>query len=645
MCGFAGIVSTSISSEKRKIIVSRMMPYIENRGPDKLSILKYENSTIGFARLSIRNLDNGDQPIFHKSKKTVSVTNGEIYNYQYLRKKYYDYEWTTFSDCEAIHNAYDNGDFKSQLLNISGMFSSVIYDKEHNEVNLVRDRTGQKPLFYALDDDKNLIFSSSLRAIAASGLLKINIDEEDFQFILFNEYAPIGKSGIRNIKSVKPGELVTWKVGNKKFNNNSYWHWELNRSEFENRPTARPLERNILNALKKSIREELCSDVPLGILLSSGIDSSLIATLAVNLTNKEINTFNVSFDDESLDESRFARKIAKKLGTNHTQINFDKEDIPDLVKMALSNLDIPLGDSSYIPTFLLCKVVSKTHKCVLGGDGGDELFGGYPTYRAHRILNIYESLIPQQLRGYILKNINSLLPISDKNINLKMKIERFLSGRSASFVKRHFMWMSTIYDFDLLNRLMKNKFLPYDDMFLEIESLIASSGIKDPISASQFLDLNNYLPGSIHSKTDSASMMNGVEVRSPFVNKNMLKVTANIPSRYNVNLLNNKRMLRKISKEILPTDMYKLPKKGFNFNVSYVIKNYLANDIKSKINSLEQIIDTKLATSLLQDHLKGINNNRKIIWTIYSLGYWWENIKKASNKNNINNVDYKYIEK
>jgi len=226
-----------------------------------------------------------------------------------------------------------------------------------------------------------------------------------------------------------------------------------------------------------------------------------------------------------------------------------------------------------------------------------------------------------------------------------MKIARFLSGRSASFVKRHFMWMSTIYDFDLLNRLMKNKFLPDDDMFLEIESLIASSGIKDPISASQFLDLNNYLPGSIHSKTDSASMMNGVEVRSPFVNKNMLKVTANIPSRYNVNLLNNKRMLRKISKEILPTDMYKLPKKGFNFNVSYVIKNYLANDIKSKINSLEQIIDTKLATSLLQDHLKGINNNRKIIWTIYSLGYWWENIKKASNKNNINNVDYKYIEK
>ena len=120
MCGFAGVVSTSISSEKRKIIVSRMMPYIENRGPDKLSILKYENSTIGFARLSIRNLDNGDQPIFHKSKKTVSVTNGEIYNYQYLRKKYYDYEWTTLSDCEALHNAYDNGDFKSQLSNISG---------------------------------------------------------------------------------------------------------------------------------------------------------------------------------------------------------------------------------------------------------------------------------------------------------------------------------------------------------------------------------------------------------------------------------------------------------------------------------------------------------------------------------------------
>tara|TARA_Y100001933_G_scaffold33785_1_gene28644 strand:- start:122 stop:2059 length:1938 start_codon:yes stop_codon:yes gene_type:complete len=645
MCGFAGLVSNSISSEARKIIVSRMLPHIENRGPDRLSILKYENSTIGFARLSIRSLNNGDQPLFHKLNQTVSVTNGEIYNYQYLRKKYYDSEWTTLSDCEALHNAYDHGNFINQLPNISGMFSSVIYDKKYNEVNLLRDRTGQKPLFYALDDDKNLIFSSSLKAIAASGLLEIKIDEEDFQFILFNEYAPIGKSGIRKIKSVKPGELVKWKIGSRNFTSNLYWHWEINRSEIENRPTSRPLESNVLNALKKSIKEELCSDVPLGILLSSGIDSSLIASLAVTQTNKKIDTFNVSFDDKSLDESRIATEIASKLGTNHTQINFDKEDIPELIKIALSKLDIPLGDSSYIPTFLLCKMVSKTHKCVLAGDGGDELFGGYPTYRAHRILNLYESLMPQVLRGYILKNINSVLPISNKNINLKMKIERFLSGRSSSLVKRHFMWMSTMYNFDLLNRLMLNKLLPNDDMFLEIESLISVSGIKDPISAAQFLDLNNYLPGSIHSKTDNASMMNGVEVRSPFVNKNMLKITSNIPSRYNVNLFNNKKILRKIAKKILPIEMYNLPKKGFNFNVSYVIKNYLANDIKSKIYSLENIIDTKFALSLLQEHISGINNNRKIIWTIYSLGYWWENIQKIVNNNNPHNVDYEYIER
>ena len=187
MCGFAGIISNSISTEERKLIVSKMIPFIENRGPDKISILKYEDSTIGFARLSIRNLNNGDQPLFHKYKKTVSVTNGEIYNYEHLRQKYFDSEWTTSSDCEALHNAYDNGGFIRELLNISGMFASVIYDHQNKEVNLVRDRTGQKPLFYSLDQNNNLIFSSSLRAIAASGLLTIDIDEEDLQYILFNK--------------------------------------------------------------------------------------------------------------------------------------------------------------------------------------------------------------------------------------------------------------------------------------------------------------------------------------------------------------------------------------------------------------------------------------------------------------------------
>ena len=181
-------------------------------------------------------------------------------------------------------------------------------------------------------------------------------------------------------------------------------------------------------------------------------------------------------------------------------------------------------------------------------------------------------------------------------------------------------------------------------MFLEIESLISESGIKDHICAAQFLDLNNYLPGSIHSKTDNASMMNGVEVRSPYVNKNMLKVTSNIPSRYNVNLFKNKKLLRSISKEVLPSGMHKLPKKGFNFNVSTVLKEDLANDVISKIYSLGSYLNTGVAQKLLEDHISGKKNNRKIIWTIYAVGYWWENINLIS-KHSILKFDYEYVEK
>ena len=641
MCGLAGIVSSEISEEKRHIIVSRMMKYIQNRGPDEKRICSYKESTFGFARLSIREINNGSQPILHRNKSTFSMTNGEIYNFEYLRNRYSSEEWVTKSDCESIHGAYDNGDFENEIKLFSGMFASSIYDASDNSVTLLRDRVGQKPLFYSLINKNTFIFSSSLKAIISSGLVDLSFDEENLKFILFNEYAPIGYSGIKKIFAVKPAEIVSWKLGARKVEKIEYWNWILGTIELETKPTYAPMKTQIHEYLIEAVKEELVSDVPISIFLSGGIDSSIIAALAVEQSKCDVDTFTIGFEDKSLDESKISNEIAKKIGTNHKLINFDSEDFKDLSSRAFKNLDIPLGDSSYIPTFLLCEKVSHFYKCALSGDGGDELFGGYPTYRAHNFLSVYESYIPQKVRGYLMHNFLKLLPNSDKNISIQMKLSRFLAGKTMPLVKRHFTWMSTTSDKSIINRIMSNSVISKIDSYDALEDLLSLVGIKDPINAAQFIDLNSYLPGSILSKLDNASMSNGLEVRSPFVNKRILNVTGMIPSSFKVDLLQSKKILRDIAKDIYGKRISKLPKKGLNFSVSKAISIELEQNIRSSLFWLEDYIDIGYTNQIIDEHLSGIKNHRKLLWTIYSVANWWSEVKKIDKKIDERNM-YEY---
>ncbi len=641
MCGLAGIVSNEISEENRHIIVSRMMKYIENRGPDEKGIYSYKESTFGFTRLSIREINNGTQPFLHRNKSTFSMTNGEIYNFDYLRNRYSDEEWVTKSDCETIHSAYDNGDFENEIKLFSGMFASSIYDANEKSVTLLRDRVGQKPLFYSSINKNTLVFSSSLKAIISSGLVDDSLDVDNLKFILFNEYAPIGYSGIKKIFSVKPSEIVNWKIGSRDFEKVSYWKWMLGSNELETKPTYIPMRNKIYDDIYESVKEELISDVPISIFLSGGVDSSIIASLAVENSKTDIETFTVGFNDKSIDETNPANKIARRLGTNHKVINFDSEDIKGLTERAFKNLDVPLGDSSYIPTYFLCERVSKYYKCALSGDGGDELFGGYPTYKAHKLLDLYETFIPQRMRGYFINNLIKFLPNSYKNISLQMKLSRFLAGKTMPLVKRHLTWMSTCYEKDIINNLIKNKHTSKVESYGAIEDLITSGGIRDSINAAQFIDLNSYLPGSILSKLDNASMSNGIEVRSPFVNKRLLNASSLIPSSYKVNLLQSKKILRDIAKEIYDRPISQLPKKGFNFSVNEVIFKELNNNIRSSLFWLENYIDIDYANEVINEHLSGRKNNRKLLWTIYSIANWYSQIKSI-NKNIDNRNSYQY---
>ena len=634
MCGFIGIISNKLTIEQRESLVRRMLPFIEKRGPDEQRLVHYHNGTFGFARLSIRALEDGSQPIVHRQRGTLSVTNGEIYNYSYLRSRYKKSEWATHSDCEAIHAIADSGNLENEMNIVSGMFASAIYDSKSGAVRLLRDRTGQKPLFYALIDSHTLLYSSSIHAIAASGLISVGLSHHEFSFILFNEYPSPGSTGIDSIRAVRPGEIVKWVIGEYEITKKTFWNWNLARSEYESKPTYKPLKTKIYQSLVEAVNQELVSDVPVGLFLSGGIDSSLILSIAKEHYPNKLQTFSVGFAQNDLDESNQAAKLANYFGTDHSNIYFDDFNIENLVSRALSHLDVPLGDSSYIPSFLLCEVASQKVKCALGGDGGDELFGGYPTYQAHRLLQLYENSLPQLFRGFLLQRISRKLPSKTNNINTKMKVDRFLAGRSMPLVKRHMTWMSTTYDTAQLLGLIDSDFHREDDLFGDTENLLINSGIKDVINAAQYIDLMTYLPGSIHAKMDCASMMNGLELRSPFVNSVMLEASASVTSTYRVGLGKSKKILRDIAKEKLPPEICKRPKRGFNFPVSHLLRTSLKDMAISSIHSLESVIDLKYAEQLFDDFFEGQGDHRKIIWTLFSVSQWYHSILQATNQNN-----------
>ena len=634
MCGFVGIISSQLNRDEREAIVRRMLPFVERRGPDEQRLVHYHKGTFGFARLSIRALKDGSQPIIHPRRGTLSMTNGEIYNYEYLRNRYKSQEWSTHSDCEAIHAVADGGNFENEMNVVSGMYASAIYDSKSCNVRLVRDRTGQKPLFYALIDNHTFIYASSIHALAASGIISLDLSQHELSFILFNEYAAPGTTGVESIKAVRPGEIVQWSINEYEILSKKYWHWNLARNEYESKPTYKPLKKKIFENLSEAINQELVSDVPVGIFLSGGIDSSLILAIASKLYEGKLQTFSVGFDESELDESDQAANLANYFGTDHTTINFEDFDIADLVDRAFANLDIPLGDSSYIPSFLLCEVASNKVKCALGGDGGDELFGGYPTYRAHRLLQLYENSFPQSLRGFLLERISKKIPNQTSNINAKMKIDRFLAGRSMPLVRRHMTWMSTTYDTNNLIKIMKSKTSREDDLFGDAEELLIKSGVKDTINAAQYIDFISYLPGSIHAKMDCASMMNGLELRSPFVNSIMLDASASVIPEYRVGLKNSKKILRDIAKEILPSNIYQRPKRGFNFPVAKLLQTSLKEVALESIASLDQFIDVKCAQTLYDDFCTSNKDNRKALWTLFSISQWYQNIKRGSTNQN-----------
>ncbi|MGB6882068.1 MAG: asparagine synthase (glutamine-hydrolyzing), partial [Microgenomates group bacterium] len=486
MCGIAGYVN--YSSEVSKHTLNSMMGEIVYRGPDSTGkfLSKSKRAALGIQRLSILDLKTGDQPISNEDGTVTVVFNGEIYNYKDLKKQLLKdgHKFKTNSDTEVLVHLYEKyGKKMPKFLN--GMFAFAIWDEKKQSLFLARDRAGIKPLYYFISG-KQIVFGSEVKTILKHSSYKKEVDRDVLQLYLSFGYIPGEKSIFKNIYKLLPGHSLTFSKSG------------IQRLKFFDLPSnGNEGDISLDKLIEKSVSLQLQADVPVGVLLSGGLDSSLIAYYIGKV--KKLKSFSIGFDEASFDESKHAYAVAKKIGTEHYNETFSSKDAIDIYKVISGKLDEPLADASILPTYKVCKLARKHVKVVLSGDGGDELFGGYPTYQAH-IIAEKVNFLPKILFNSAIAAFD-LLPASNENYSKKDLATIFLKGIKMPIEERHLYIMKTFF-------LGENTVSKEAELRQITKLLPKIKEMEKPYKVGQIIDFYTYLRDDFLIKTDRASMYN-----------------------------------------------------------------------------------------------------------------------------------------
>jgi len=632
MCGIVGIIQRDSFSRGN---LENMVDSIAYRGPDDrgiyLDVDKNNDFFIGLGqrRLSIIDLSSaGHQPMGSKDKSVWISFNGEIYNFLELKKDLIDkgYSFNSNTDTEVIIYGYTHYgvDFFNKL---NGMFAFGIYDYKKSKLILGRDRFGQKPLYY-WQYEKGITFASELKPIMLHPDFQKKIDFKGLNHYLTYEYLPSPYTILKDVKKLKAGyylEVSFEKNGKMISKTKKYWDIDFFKYDFSKAGENEIIEQ-LSDLYQKSIKRRLMSDVPLGVFLSGGVDSSSILAMLNNFTDmSKINTFAIGFKEKSFNESNYARQVADYFGTNHQELILDQKKMLEIIPEVLGNLSEPLADASLIPTYLLSKFTSKHVSVALGGDGGDELFAGYDPFLAHQFADYYQK-IPKFLHTNIIKPLTDRLPVSTKNMSFDFKVKHFLKGVYNTSAVRNQIWLSSFSDEnDLFMKKNQRNYSLYQDI-IDAEK---KHKFRDDIDKLVFMYQKFYMGEDILTKVDRASMFNSLEVRAPFLDVELVEFVNSLPSKYKYRKMTRKYILKKMLENKLPHDIIYRQKKGFGIPLAKWIKEDLKGEIldtfsQDKIKR-EGIFNHKFINNLLSSHLSGKKDNRKQIWTLYVFEKWFEN--------------------
>lgn len=596
MCGINGILELNSHKKVAHEIIAKMNKAIFHRGPDEEGYFDGGSIGLGSRRLSIIDIASGQQPIFSENNELVIVFNGEIYNYQVLKQILLrkGHRFKTNSDTEVILHLFEE-EGENCVKKLDGMFSLAIWNVKKRELFLARDPLGKKPLFWAIVENK-FIFSSEIKGLLSHKDFKKNIDEESLAKYFLYGFVPAPASIFKNIQKLLPGHFLTVdSIGNLKTKK----YWELNYGVKEEFLDEKSLEDEIIKYLEKAVEKRLVTDVPIGVFLSGGIDSGLVTAMMRNfISPSKIDAFSIGFEEKDYDESSLAGSVAKKLEVNHHLKIFSKKDLLSLIPEVIDILDEPMADSSILPTVLLSRFTREKVKVVLSGDGGDENFAGYPKHLAHFLLE-----------DFWLKK----LPLSLFSSYFSGKSALFLTHANRELYLRNQLWINP-FSQDEVEKLIGIK-----PTFTDLERYHADFNGRGADEAF-FLDQKITLPDLYLVKTDRASMASSLEIRSPFLDKDLTMFAAKIPLKAKLKSFKTKSLLRNIARKYLPSEVIYKPKKGFGVPISLWLKGKEGNKIlgillKEKIKK-EGILDCKVVEGIVK------SGNAQKIWALLVFEWW-----------------------
>ena len=617
MCGIAGFVASRGTGDRE--VLERMTRALAHRGPDAEGYFVDEERGIhlGHRRLSIVDLSGGAQPMATSGSDLVIVFNGEIYNHRELRaqlqSKGYVFQ-SDHSDTEVLLEGYREWG-EGMLERLNGMFAFAIFDKVQSKLFIARDRFGKKPLYW-FQRDGVFAFASELTALMRHPSSPRNESDIALKKYFAYGYIPAPHSVIEGIGKLPGGWCGTLDLVSGQWVSRKWWEFRLEPSSSE--PTNAQCgiwAEELLEKLDGAVKRRLMADVPLGVFLSGGIDSSAIAALAArHLPAGRLRTFSVGFTDPSFDELPYAREAAAFIGSVHEFEILDLARARELIPGLLARLDEPMGDGSLLPTWLLCGFTRRHVTVALGGDGGDELFAGYDPFKALHAAGLYSSLVPRALHPAI-RMLAARLPVSHANISLDFKIKRMLRGLSYDERLRLPVWMGPLEPRQIDEYFGDHT--PPEELFSEaIEAWESAGEHADPVDrASQFFT-RLYLQDDILAKVDRASMLHGLEARSPFLDLEVVDFARKLPHTVKLRGGTTKWILKKALEPVLPASILYRKKKGFGTPLGQWLRE------GAVVPEIPGGAAGGFVERALRSHRAGRGDERLFLWCQHVLGEW-----------------------
>jgi asparagine synthase (glutamine-hydrolysing) len=636
MCGITGwanLDARAVPGDGAEALLHAMCERMTHRGPDSEGLMVTTGVGLGMRRLAIIDLQTGEQPAWSEDRQVAVILNGEIYNYRELRERLEKrgHHFRSASDTEVLPHLYEEYG-TGMVEHLNGMFAFALWDVRRRRLFIARDRFGEKPLYYGVFDN-TFLFASEPKVLLAHPSVRPSLNLDALRQYLSYDYVPAPLSIYQGIQKLPAAHQLIVEDGRVEVQP----YWRLSYKTTEPAPTIEEATEHLRELLQDSVRMRLVSDVPLGVLLSGGVDSSTIAALAVRSSSETVKTFSISFAESSYDESKYARAVAKFLGTDHHEERLSVDLAANLVGEIGSWMDEPFSDASLVPTYLLSRFTRKHVTVALGGDGGDELFAGYPMYQGHRFAELYNR-VPRFLRTGIIEPLVRRLPVRTDNITFDYKARRFIMGADYDAVARHHVWFGSFTPEEQEELLTKEARAESDgDIYKQARHLAEMECDADNIvECMQSLDTRLYLAEDILTKVDRASMAVSLEVRAPFLDPRVAEYAASLPADYKLRGQKSKYILKRAAEPLLPPFVTKRGKKGFGVPVADWLKGKLrplARDLLSPERLRKNgLFNADYVERLQDEHERGLANHRKLLWTLLMFELWHESFVETARR-------------